>query len=103
MTILTSPHRLDVHYDRDTHNVNVTFELPDGQKEDVSIDVRNNVLTVSEGDKTSSERGEGRYVNRERRYGKFARSLTLVVFKLLPRACWFIGVANLRRAADLEL
>jgi HSP20 family molecular chaperone IbpA len=94
---------MDVHYDKDTNNVNVTFELPDGQEEEeVSIDVRNNVLTVSEGNKTSSERGEGGYVNRERRYGKFA-SPTLVVFKLLPRACWFIWVANLRRAADLEL
>jgi HSP20 family protein len=77
MTILTSPHRMDVHYDKDTDNVNVTFELPGAQKEDVSIDVCNNVLTVSEEDKTSSERGEGGYVNRERRYGKFARSLSL--------------------------
>ena len=70
-------HRMDVHYDKDTNNVNVTFELPGLQKEDVSIDVHNNVLTVSGEDKTSSERSEDGYVIRERRYGKFSRSLSL--------------------------
>ena len=42
----------------------------------MSIDVHNNVLTVSGEDKASSERNEGGYVIRERRYGKFA-SLSL--------------------------
>jgi HSP20 family protein len=70
-------HRMDVHYDKDTNNVNVTFELPGLQKEDVSIDLHNDVLTVSGEDKTSSERSEGGYVIRERRYGKFSRSLSL--------------------------
>ena len=68
---------MDVHYDKDTNNVNATFELAGLQKEDVSIDVHNNVLTVSGEDKTSSERSEGGYVIRERRCGKFSRSLTL--------------------------
>jgi len=69
---------MDVHYDKDTNNVSVTFELAGFQKEDVSIDVHNNVLTVSGEDKTSSsERNEGGYVIRERRYGKFSRSLSL--------------------------
>jgi HSP20 family protein len=68
---------MDVHYDKDTNNVNLTVELPGLQKEDVSIDVHNNVLTVSGVDKTSSERSEAGYVIRERRYGKFSRSLSL--------------------------
>ena len=34
-----------MHYDKDTNNVNVTFELPGLQKEDVSIDLHNDVLT----------------------------------------------------------
>jgi HSP20 family protein len=68
---------MDVHYDKDTNNVNVTFELAGLQKEDVSIDVHNNVLTVSGEDKASSERSEGGYVIRERHYGKFSRSLSL--------------------------
>ncbi|KAI0000642.1 HSP20-like chaperone [Russula compacta] len=69
--------RMDVHYDKDTNNVNVNFELPGLQKEDVSIDVHNNVLTVSGQNKASSERSEGGYAIRERRYGKFTRSLSL--------------------------
>jgi len=68
---------MDIHYDKDTHNFNVAFELPGLQKEDVSIDVHNDVLTVSGENKTSSERTEGSYVVRERRYGKFTRSLSL--------------------------
>ena len=68
---------MDVHYDNDTNNVSVTFELAGLKKEDVSIDVHNNVLTVSGEDKASSERNEGGYVIRERRYGKFSRSLSL--------------------------
>ena len=66
-----------MHYDKDTNNVNVTFELPGLQKEDVSIDVHDSVLTVSGEEKTFSERSDGGYVIRERRYGKFSRSLSL--------------------------
>jgi HSP20 family molecular chaperone IbpA len=68
---------MDVHYDKETNNVNVSFELAGLQKEDVSIDVHNNVLTVSGEHKTSSERSESGYVIRERRYGKFSRNLSL--------------------------
>lgn len=68
---------MDVHHDKDTNNVIVTFDLPGVQKEDVSIDVHNNVLTVSGEIKASSERTEGGYVVRERQYGKFSRSLSL--------------------------
>lgn|SRR5712672_643198 len=70
-------YRMDVHHDKDTNNVNVDFELPGLQKEDVSVDVHNNVLTVSGENKASSERSEGGYVVRERRHGKFTRSLSL--------------------------
>jgi HSP20 family protein len=70
-------YRMDLHYDKATNNINVAFDLPGLQKEDVSIDVHNNVLTVSGENKTSSERTEGGYVVRERRYGKFTRSLSL--------------------------
>jgi HSP20 family protein len=70
-------YRMDLHYDKATNNINVAFDLPGLQKEDVSIDVHNNVLTVSGENKASSERTEGGYVVRERRYGKFTRSLSL--------------------------
>jgi HSP20 family molecular chaperone IbpA len=70
-------HRMNVHYDEDTNNVNVDFELPGLQKEDVAIDVHNNVLTVSGKNKASSERSEGGYVVRECRDSKFMRRLSL--------------------------
>ena len=68
---------MDIHYDNDTNNVSVAFELPGLQKEEVSINVHSNVLTVSGETRTSSERNEGGYVVRERRHGKFTRSLQL--------------------------
>ena len=68
---------MDIHYDNDTNNTSVAFDLPGMQKEDVSIDVHNNVLAVSGETRTSSEHSEGSYVVRERRHGKFTRSLHL--------------------------
>ena len=70
--------RMDIHHDDKTNTVCATFELPGLQKEDVSIDVNNNILTVSgETAKESTERNEEGYTLRERRYGKFSRSLSL--------------------------
>ncbi|KAI9435741.1 HSP20-like chaperone [Lactarius indigo] len=50
--------RMDIHHDDKSNTVCATFELPGLQKDDVSIDVNNNILTVV-------------------RYGKFSRSLSL--------------------------
>lgn len=54
-----------------------TFELPGLAKEDVNIDVYNNALTVSGESKFASDRDEDGYAVRERRYGKFSRSVQL--------------------------
>jgi HSP20 family molecular chaperone IbpA len=62
---------------KDTNEIVASFELPGLQKEDVSIDVHNNILTVSGQNNTSSERNEDGYVVRERRHGKFTRALSL--------------------------
>ncbi|KAH9034525.1 small heat shock protein [Lactarius hengduanensis] len=69
--------RMDIHHDDKSNTVCATFELPGLQKEDVSIDVNNNILTVSGETKQSTERNEEGYALRERRYGKFSRSLSL--------------------------
>lgn len=57
----------------------LSAELPGMTREDISIDIENNVLTIS-GEKTE-ERTEGdeerRYHLWERRYGTFQRSFTL--------------------------
>ncbi|KAI0327706.1 HSP20-like chaperone [Cubamyces sp. BRFM 1775] len=67
--------RVDVHEDKEKNLVTATFELPGINKQDVNIDLRNNVLTVSGESKAESEKSENGYVVRERRYGRFARSL----------------------------
>jgi len=69
--------RMDVHENAQSNQVEATFELPGLKKEDVSIDVHNNRLTVSGESKQSSERDEAGYAVRERRYGKFSRTLQL--------------------------
>ena len=52
-----------------------TFELPGLNKENVSIDIHNNVLTVSGESKFDSDSNESGYLLRERRFGRFSRSL----------------------------
>ena len=68
---------MDIHEDAEKNAVTATFELPGLKKEDVSIDVQNDVLTVSGESKISEERDENGYAVRERRYGKFSRSIPL--------------------------
>ena len=69
--------RVDVHEDSTTNTVTATFELPGLKKEDVNIDVHNNVLSVSGELKVDSTRDENGWAVRERRYGKFSRSIGL--------------------------
>ena len=66
---------MDVHEDEKSNTVTATFELPGLKKEDVNIDVRDNLLVVSGESKISSERDENGYAVRERRHGKFSRSM----------------------------
>ncbi|OBZ74864.1 Heat shock protein 16 [Grifola frondosa] len=68
---------IDVHEDAEKNVITATFELPGIKKEDVNIDVHNNVLTVSGASELSSDHDEHGYVVRERRYGKFSRALRL--------------------------
>ncbi|RPD77017.1 HSP20-like chaperone [Lentinus tigrinus ALCF2SS1-7] len=69
--------RMDLHEDQDKNLVTATFELPGLTKENVQIDVKDNVLTVSGESTISTERDEKGYSVRERRFGKFSRSLPL--------------------------
>ena len=68
---------MDVHEDSDGNTVTATFELPGLKKEDVNIEVNNNVLTVSGETKIDEERNQDGYAVRERRYGRFSRSVPL--------------------------
>jgi HSP20 family molecular chaperone IbpA len=69
--------RMDLHEDSDENTVTATFELPGVKKEDVNLDVHNGRLTISGETKMSEEHEEGGYAVRERRFGKFSRTLQL--------------------------
>ncbi len=49
-------------------------ELPGFKKEDLSIDVENDVLTISAERKSDEKESKPNYVKRERFYGSFSRS-----------------------------
>jgi len=68
---------MDLHEDAQKNVVTATFELPGLKKEDVNIEVNNNGLTVSGESSSSSEKDDNGYAVRERRYGKFSRTLQL--------------------------
>jgi HSP20 family protein len=66
--------RMDVHHDKDTSIVTASFELPGLWKEGVTIDVHNDILTVSGAgeSESASERSQDGHAIREpeRQYGK---------------------------------
>ena len=72
-----SRRRLDLHEDTDKNLVTASFEFPGVPKESVQIDVQNGKLTVSAETKQSVGLDEGGYAVRERRFGKYSRTLQL--------------------------
>jgi HSP20 family protein len=59
------------------HAIEVRAELPGIKKDDISIDVRNNVLTLSGERSYDEDVNEGDFYRRERMYGKFQRAIPL--------------------------
>lgn len=55
----------------------VNAELPGVKKDDISIDVKNNILTISGERKDEEDVNEDNFFRKERFYGKFQRSFTL--------------------------
>ena len=55
----------------------VEIDLPGVKKEDISVDLKDDVLTISGERKTKSEVKEKDYYKKECSYGKFHRSFTL--------------------------
>lgn len=51
-------------------------ELPGFQKEDIKLDLKDGILTISaqHGENKDEEDDKGSYIRRERRYGSFART-----------------------------
>jgi len=69
--------RMDLHEDTEKNLVTASFEFPGISKEDIQIDVQHNKLTISAETKQSTEHNESGYAVRERRFGKFSRTLQL--------------------------
>jgi HSP20 family protein len=66
---------LDIYEDQD--RVTVRAELPGMRKEDISIMIEGNTLTISGERKREDERKEGETYRAERYFGRFLRSVTL--------------------------
>ena len=75
--LLTPPRRMDLHEDAEKNVVTATFEFPGVKKEDIQLEVQNGRLTVGAETKADEERNENGYAVRERRYGKWSRTLQL--------------------------
>ena len=63
-------------FDKDD-NIVITAELPGVDKENVSVDIKERVLTLSGERSGENEVKEDNYYRRERVYGSFKRSFTL--------------------------
>ncbi|KIK61000.1 hypothetical protein GYMLUDRAFT_199764 [Collybiopsis luxurians FD-317 M1] len=69
--------KMDLHEDKEKNLVTATFEFPGVKKEDVQIDMHNGRLTVAAETKLSQDHEQEGYAVRERRVGKFSRTLQL--------------------------
>ncbi|KAF8348003.1 small heat shock protein [Amanita rubescens] len=69
--------RMDLHEDKEKNMVTAVFELPGVSKENINIDIHHDRLTITAESKISSEHDENGYAVRERRYGKYSRSLQI--------------------------
>ena len=69
--------RMDIHESPEANLVTATIELPGMKKEEVHIDVRKGRLLVSGEQTFTKDVDEKGYIHRERRTGKFSRSLPL--------------------------
>ncbi len=66
--------RIDIS--EDEKNINIEAELPGVKKEDIKLQLENNILTIN-GEKKNSAAGEKTYFRNERIFGKFSRKFTI--------------------------
>ena len=67
---------VDIH-ETEGHEFVIKAELPEVNREDISVTFEQNVLTLSGERKVSSENNGGTYHRTERVHGRFSRSFTL--------------------------
>jgi HSP20 family protein len=66
---------VDVHETPEAYEVQVS--MPGIKPEDVQVTVHGNTLTINGESKFEEKKTEGNWIVRERRHGKFSRSMTL--------------------------
>jgi len=64
-------------YENDKHELVIRAELPDMTKDDITLTVDNNVLTISGEKKSDTEMKDDRCHRVERTFGQFSRSFSL--------------------------
>ncbi len=80
---------MDLHEDASTNVVTATFEFPGLHKEDVSIELHDGRMTVSAESKRSEEYTDDGYAVKERRFGRWSRTLQLPAeVKVSPCMCY---------------
>lgn len=88
--------RTDIREDGDKYILDA--ELPGFAKEDIDLDVKDGVLTISAKHEQSSEEKDnaGNYLRRERRFGSFSRSFDITgIDETGIRAAYDNGVLTL--------
>jgi len=66
---------VDVREDQNSYRIEAT--MPGVSPENIDISINGNVLTVSAQTNSSQDKGDERYHIRERRFGRFSRTITL--------------------------
>ena len=61
----------------DDNNIVIKAELPGVDKKDISVDVKDRIITLSGERSADNEVKDDNYYRRERSYGRFERSFTL--------------------------
>lgn len=69
--------RMDLYENADKNLTTATFELPGLSKENVQMDIQNGNLVVSGESSTSSEQEEHGFAVKERKFGRFVRTVKL--------------------------
>ena len=64
--------RTDIRREEDHYLLEA--ELPGFQKEDITLDLKEGILTIRAEHKEDTEEKTGEYIRRERRYGSYTRS-----------------------------
>ena len=73
--VLTENLRVGVREDKEKNLVSAAFELPGVNKENVSVDVHDSLLTVSGDSKSESGSNSRWYLLRQGHFGGFLRSI----------------------------